>query len=100
MLDRLMPLIALRIELVHARRAHADAAPHLSRHNAAQRVEAGTIRRSEGEVISAILVYADLRAFTRMTDTLRSTQLIDVLGPLLRGGSRAAWKRAAATSTS
>jgi len=80
MLDRLMPLIALRIELVHARRATRTLLRTYLGTTAAERVEAGTIRRSEGEVIRAILVFADLRAYTRMTDTLDASELIDVLG--------------------
>lgn len=80
MLDRLMPLIALRIELVHARRATRTLLRTYLGTTAAERVEAGTIRRSEGEKIRAILVFADLRAYTRMTDTLEPDQLIEVLG--------------------
>jgi adenylate cyclase len=80
MLDRLMPLIALRIELVHARRATRTLLRTYLGATAAERVEAGTIRRSEGEMIRAILVFADLRAYTRMTDTLKASELIEVLG--------------------
>ena len=79
MLDRLMPLIALRIELVHARRLTRTLLRTYLGAHAARRVEAGSIRRSEGEVIRAILVYADLRAFTHMTDTLETPHIIDVL---------------------
>lgn len=80
MLDRLMPLIALRLELLHARRMTSTFLRTYLGATAAERIEAGTIRRSEGEVIRAILVFADLRQFTRMTDTLGSKDLIDVLG--------------------
>ena len=80
MLDRLMPLIALRIELMHSRRLTRTLLRTYLGAHAAERISAGTIRRSEGEVIKAILVYADLRAFTHMTDTLKAADVIDVLG--------------------
>ncbi|MFZ1991221.1 MAG: adenylate/guanylate cyclase domain-containing protein [Alphaproteobacteria bacterium] len=80
MLDRLMPLIALRIELVHARRATSTLLRTYLGSTAAERVEAGTIRRSQGEKMRAILVFADLRAYTHMTDTLSASELIEVLG--------------------
>lgn len=80
MLDRLMPLIALRVELLHARRSTRTLLhTYLGRH-AAERVSAGSIRRSEGERMRAIVAFADLRGFTHMTDTLPHEAVIDVLG--------------------
>ena len=80
LLDRLMPMIALRIELAHSRRLTKTLLRTYLGTYAAERIESGQIRRSEGETMKAIIVFADLRSFTRMTDTLSPSDLIDVLG--------------------
>lgn len=79
LLDSLMPVIALRVELVHARRFTSTLLRTYVGSHAAKHIEAGKIRRAEGEVIRAIVAFADLRSFTRMTNTLASQDVISVL---------------------
>lgn len=78
-LDSLIPLIALRIELAHARRLTATLLQTYLGAQAAKRIAAGRIRRAEGEVIRAIVTFADLRSFTRMSNSLPSQDVITIL---------------------
>jgi adenylate cyclase len=79
LLDSLAPLIALRIELAHARRLTSTLLKTYLGAHAARRVEAGTIRRAEGDVIRAIIAFADLRSFTRMSNYLPPADIIAIL---------------------
>lgn len=78
-LDSLMPLVALRIEISHARRLNSTLLRTYLGSQAAQRVEGGRIRRAEGEVLGAIVAFADLRGFTRLTNRLSPHDVITVL---------------------
>lgn len=49
----------------------------------ARRVLAGTVQRGEGQVVEAVLLFADLRGFTALADTLPSADLIAVLDDCL-----------------
>lgn len=79
LLDALIPLIALRIEVAHTRRMMSTLLRTYLGGHAAARVEAGTIRRAHGEAMSAIIAFADLRGFTRMSNYLSPSDVINVL---------------------
>lgn len=76
----LMPLICLRLEVDHSRLVTRTLLNTYLGVGASERVIGGVIRRNEGEVIDAIIVYCDLRGFTRMADTLSPDDLIRTLG--------------------
>jgi adenylate cyclase len=75
----IVPLIALRIEVAHTRRMMSTLLRTYLGGHAAARVEAGTIRRAHGETMNAIIAFADLRSFTRMSNKLSSADLLSVL---------------------
>jgi adenylate cyclase len=75
----LMPLIGLRIELDHARLATRTLLTTYLGQDAAQRVLAGHIRRGEMEEIEAVLLFADLRGFTRLVETSPPEEVIRIL---------------------
>jgi len=79
LLDALIPLIALRVEVAHTRRMMSTLLRTYLGAHAAARVEAGTIRRAHGEVMNAIIAFADLRGFTRMSNKLSPADVINVL---------------------
>ncbi|MEM8784454.1 MAG: adenylate/guanylate cyclase domain-containing protein [Pseudomonadota bacterium] len=75
----LLPLICMRIELEHSYMVRRQLLETYLGKNAAERVQAGTIRRNQVEVIDAIILYNDLRGFTRLTDTLPPEDVISML---------------------
>jgi len=76
----LMPLICLRLEVDHSRLVTRTLLNTYLGVGASERVIGGLIRRNEGEVIDAIIVYCDLRGFTHLADTLSPDDLIRTLG--------------------
>src|SRR4029077_21139682 len=52
---------------------------YLGRRSAAQ-VLAGRLRRETGETIRAVLLYADLRGFTELSETMAPEAVVDALG--------------------
>ena len=78
-LDALMPLIALRVELIHARRLHSTLLRTYLGARAASQIERGEIRRAQGSRIQAIIAFADLRSFTHMANNLPSDDIVRVL---------------------
>ncbi len=76
----LMPLICLRLEVDHSRLVTQTFLNTYLGKGASQRVINGLIRRNEGDVIDAIIVYSDLRGFTRLADTLPADEVIKTLG--------------------
>ncbi|MFW6027218.1 MAG: adenylate/guanylate cyclase domain-containing protein [bacterium] len=75
----LMPLIGLRLELDHARLTTRTLLTTYLGPEAAQRVARGTIRRFDYEMINAVILFADLRGFTEMADTLPPRTVVRVL---------------------
>ena len=79
MLHDLMPLIALRIEIIATRQMNDDVLTTYLGGNAAQRVLSGTVRRGAGENIRAAIWSSDLRGFTAMADRMSVHDLITTL---------------------
>jgi adenylate cyclase len=75
----LLPLIGLRIELDHARAVTQTLLTTYLGRDAAKRISRGTIRRGEAERIDAIIMFSDVRGFTRLADTLPPEDAVAVL---------------------
>jgi len=78
-IDELIPLFSLRIEIEHARYTARTLMQTYLGHEAARRVTAGAIRRGEGESIEAIVLFCDLRGFTRLVELNNPAEVIDTL---------------------
>ncbi len=79
-LNDLMPLICLRLELDHSHMVTRTFLNTYMGERASKRIIGGTIRRNQGEAIDAILLYSDLRQFTKMADMLTPEEVIQILG--------------------
>ncbi|ANK80419.1 MAG: hypothetical protein TEF_06135 [Rhizobiales bacterium NRL2] len=75
----LLPLIALRLELMNSYFATNTLLTTYLGEAAARRVLAGTIHRAEGEALRAAIYFCDLRGFTRLSDQLGGEQMIELL---------------------
>jgi adenylate cyclase len=75
----LIPLFGLRVELEHARYTSQTLMETYLGRQAARRVLAGAIRRGEGESIKAIVLFADLRNFTRLVSQHTPDDVVDTL---------------------
>ncbi len=78
-LDQLIPLFSLRIEIEHARYTARTLMQTYLGHQAARRVTNGLIRRGEGESIEAIVLFADMRGFTRLVELHTPEDVVDTL---------------------
>ncbi len=78
-LSALIPLIALRLEIMSAYRLADNLLTTYLGSAAARRVLNGTIRRGEGERLKTALFYCDLRGFTKIADTTDADDLITLL---------------------
>jgi adenylate cyclase len=78
--DLILPLMCMRLELAHARRITEQLLNTYLGSDATRRIISGDIRRSQGEDMAAVIFYCDLRGFTRMTDFLKPSEIIAVLG--------------------
>ncbi len=79
LLEELLPLFALATKATTARAIyHGLLAAYLGT-DPAERVFAGTVRRGEVESVEAVLLYADLRAFTALADVTPGRELIHLL---------------------
>jgi adenylate cyclase len=79
LLSHLLPRLALAVQ---TRLGHEIAVNLLDTYvgpEAGRRILAGKIRRGQLEVISAVILYADLRGFTAHADRLARDQLVDML---------------------
>lgn len=79
LLDALLPLLSVRLEVAHSRRATQQLLTTYLGVEATRRIMSGEFRRSLGEDIEAVIFYCDLRGFTRMTELLQSSEIIAVL---------------------
>ncbi|NWG46342.1 MAG: adenylate/guanylate cyclase domain-containing protein [Alphaproteobacteria bacterium] len=90
----LMPLICLRLEIAHGRIKTRTLLETYLGQLAATRILAGRVRRSEGETLRAVLMFADMRGFTLDSGRLTPDDLIRLLNifydtiadPILRHG--------------
>ncbi|HEX6102868.1 MAG TPA: adenylate/guanylate cyclase domain-containing protein [Alphaproteobacteria bacterium] len=78
-LDRLMPYIALVLEVQAKSRVLTTLLDTYLGHHAGRRVLAGTIRRGDAEPIHAVLWYCDLRGSTELAQRLEPVALIETL---------------------
>ncbi len=78
-LDELTPLFSLRIEIEHARHTSRTLLQTYLGQQAAARVLAGDIRRGKGESIQAVVLFCDLRGFTRLVSLHSPAEVIDTL---------------------
>jgi len=78
-LDELLPLFSLRVELGHTRYTARTLMESYLGRQAARRVLAGAIRRGEGESIKAIVLFADLRNFTKLVSQYTPNEVVDTL---------------------
>ncbi len=78
-LDALVPFFNLRVELEHARLTTRQLMNTYLGEQAASRVLAGAIRRGEGEGINAIVLFCDLRGFTRLVELNEPGEVVDAL---------------------
>ena len=78
-LEHLMPRLALALQ---ARLGHETAVNLLNTYvgpEAGRRILAGQIRRGSLEVISAVIMYADLRGFTALADAHGRDEMVEML---------------------
>lgn len=75
----LLPLIAIRLELMNSYYATTSLLTTYLGEAAARRVLAGTIHRAEGESLQAAIYFCDLRGFTRLSDRLEGEEIIELL---------------------
>lgn len=78
-LKDLLPLIAIRMELLNSYFATNTLMTTYLGEAAARRVLAGTIHRAEGETLRAAMFFCDLRGFTALSDRLEATEIIETL---------------------
>lgn len=78
-LDEIIPFFNLRVELEHARLSTRQLMHTYLGEQAATRVLSGLIRRGEGESIHAIVLFCDLRSFTRLVELNKPSEVIDTL---------------------
>ena len=76
----LLPLICMRFELDHARLVTETLLNTYHGRRASERIRGGNIRRNQGERIASILVFSDLRGFTRMADSHPPEAVTQALG--------------------
>jgi len=75
----LLPVLALVLEVHSIRRIGTTLLDTYVGHHAGERVLRGQITRGEGEIIHAVIWYADLRGFTAMSDALPHHEIIALL---------------------
>ena len=75
----LLPLIAIRLELMNSYFATNTLLTTYLGEAAARRVLAGTIHRAEGEALRAAIYFCDLCGFTTLSDTLGGEEMIELL---------------------
>jgi adenylate cyclase len=80
MIYDLLPLMCIRFELDHSRLVTETLLNTYHGRRASARIRGGTIRRNQGERIAAILVYTDLRGFTRLADQHPAEHVTQALG--------------------
>lgn len=78
-LDGLLPVLALRIEVLERQKLTEELLQVYLGHNAGRRVLNGAIRRGSSETIRAAILYADVRGFTAASDALPGTEIISLL---------------------
>ena len=78
-LDRLLPRLALSLKSTLTYQFAGNVLDTYVGHDAAGRILDGDIRLGSADVIRAVLVFTDLRGFTRLADTAPREELISTL---------------------
>ncbi|MFN4089968.1 MAG: adenylate/guanylate cyclase domain-containing protein [Alphaproteobacteria bacterium] len=78
-IEALMPVLGLVFELYAARRLTATLLDTYLGHRTGEQVLQGRIRRGDGETISAVLWYCDIRGFTAVSEHQPRDAVIDML---------------------
>lgn len=78
-IDTLMPLLGMVFEIHAARRLTATLLDTYLGHRTGEHVLQGRILRGDGETISAVLWYCDIRGFTAASERLSRDAVIDML---------------------
>jgi len=78
-LDRLMPRLALTVKATLTKQIAINVLDTYVGPDAGRHIMAGEIRRGAVEVIRAVILYTDLRDFTRTTDTVPREEIVDLL---------------------
>lgn len=76
----LLPLMCMRFEIDHSRMVTRTLLQTYHGRQASERILSGTIRRNQGERLASILVYSDLRGFTRLADRHPAEDVTRALG--------------------
>lgn len=79
LLDQLLPVLALRIEVLEQQKLTQELLEVYLGRNTGRRVLNGAIRRGTTESIRAAILYADVRGFTAASDQLPSPEIIEML---------------------
>lgn len=82
-LDRLQPRFALTIKSILAEEITRNVADTYIGPEAGRRILSGEIRRGSVEVIHAVILFADLRSFTAITDQVPRDELVPMLDDYL-----------------
>jgi adenylate cyclase len=78
-IESLLPALALLLEVQAVRLISANLLGVYLGQQTGQRVLAGDIIRGSGETIRAVLLFADLRGFTALSDRLPADKVIEIL---------------------
>lgn len=78
-LDGLLPVLALRIEILERQKLTEELLQVYLGRNTGRRVLNGAIRRGSTETIRAAILYADVRGFTAASDALPGPEIISLL---------------------
>lgn len=77
--DALMPHLALVLEVRVGRRIAESVVSTYLGEDAGRRVLRGEVTRGSGQVIEAAILFADIRGFTELSETLPGAQVIELL---------------------
>jgi adenylate cyclase len=77
--QRMLPMIAVRVEAHSQRHALESLLKTYLGRNAAQRVLAGAFRRGSGETIRAAIWFSDMRGFTKRSERVEARSLVQLL---------------------
>lgn len=78
-IESLLPALALLLEVQAVRLISANLLGVYLGQQTGQRVLSGDITRGSGETIRAVLLFADLRGFTALSDRLPAAKVIEIL---------------------
>lgn len=83
MLEKLMPVLSLAIKARSTYQIATEILGVYIGHDAGRRVFSGTIERGDVQTIGAVIFFADLRGFTRLSETLDGGEVVAMLDDYL-----------------